>query len=147
MSSKLEIMRKAYFEADYFPALMDAFRLCAKQNLPLPAWLAAEVETSLDRLYSSNRKLRTRCERETARRERHKRRHDEVAAARLIDGTKWTDGLIYEEAAEKLGGKPDAITKSYKKVAAAIKDGREHDFYVAKYRLGPVGVKKSRKKC
>ncbi len=145
----LDLLRQCAIEDLYFPALMDALEFCLRQNLPLPDWLGQEIEALLSLLYSSKKRMWRRGEGMTAKRDMHVRRYAEIEEAR-IHGVKWDakegDGDIFEVASGYIDEKPSTIRASYKKVASAMKSGNAHEFYVARYRRRPIGVKKTQKK-
>jgi hypothetical protein len=143
----LVYLQKALVDHKYFPAIIDALDYCHGHKLPIPEWLFQAIVANLSYHYWKHSKLSKRCEAMTKKRNMHLERYALIDEAK-IHGVKWNsrDFDIFEHAAEISGGNASNIRKSYRKVAAALKRDRAHDFYVAKVRKVPIGVKKPSKK-
>jgi len=160
VQSLLRTCEQAVLKDRYFPAAMDALRLCLDHNLPLPDWLGKEVWANLVTVYAKPRnakqyevKTRWRAEqldRWDTVREFRDRAPELTQIAKKKDhplydfDARWDH--VFDQAARalKTRGWPavsgHTVRDSYRKVQKAFNAGEGHKFYIAKF-----GVKKSTK--
>jgi len=140
---QLRVCEQAVREDRYFPAAMDAFRLCLDRMLPLPEWLGNELWAILVKVYAKPRNSK-RYEAETRRREKHMRRWKLVSELlerrEELDQTRDSAPQTtaeYLEDTPALGDKGgrEAVWKSFTKVERGLKGGQAGKVYCAEFRV------------
>ena len=150
LEQKIATCERAW-HAGSFPALMDVIALCKRYSRPLPQWAADGALKALAERYEGAGGEKRGClaslKNEHRQRYIHYSRWDAVRELRdrrreLADRCEPTWDAVYENASKVLqgtvaAGGPDAVKKSYKRVAQAFREGRGAEYHMAAFDTPP----------